>query len=160
MEGHVADAPRLRRGQVVAGGEAAIGRRLPRRLTIEVDVALQHRQQAVAVGRVACFDHQIEDQAAPAGGQVEFVAVLGVAAAFDDDIGMRFEQADQLLAGRYLLAGQHPPLTLSDGAFDQRPIVMDLELPQCDGRCARHGQSLARLLQIGQGRAVIAISSR
>ena len=94
-------------------GKAAIGRRLPRRLTIEGDVALQHRQQAVAVGRVAGLDHQIEDHAAPAGGQVEFVAVLGVAAAFDDDIGMRLEQADQLLAGRHRLAGQHPPLALS-----------------------------------------------
>lgn len=85
MEGHVGDAPSHRRGQVVARGEAAIGRRLPRRLPIDGDVALQHRQQAVTVGRVACFDHQIEEQAAPAGGQVEFVAVLGVAAAFDDE---------------------------------------------------------------------------
>lgn len=116
-------------------------------------MARQHRQQAVAIGRVACFDHQIEDHAAPAGGQVEFVAVPGIAAAFDDDIGVRFEQADQLLAGRHRLAGQHPPLALSDDAFDQRPIVTHLDLPECDERSACHGQSLGRLRQRGQGRA-------
>jgi len=38
-------------------------------------VALQHGQQALAVGRIARFDDQVEDQAAAAGGQVELVAV-------------------------------------------------------------------------------------
>ena len=81
------------------------------------------------------------------------MAVFDVAAAFDDDIGMLLEQADQLLAGWYLLAAQHPPLALSDDTFDQRPMVTNLELPHCDGRCARYGQSLARLFQIRQGGA-------
>ena len=81
------------------------------------------------------------------------MAVFGSAAAFDDDIGMLFAPADQLLAGGYRLAGQHPPLALSDDAFNQRLILTNLDLPQCDGRCACHGQTLARLLQIGQGRA-------
>ena len=90
----------------------------------------------LAVGRVAGFDHQIEDHAAPAGGQVELVAVVDVAAAFDDDVGMRLEQADQLLAGRHRLAGQHPPLGLGDDPLDQRPIVADLGLPELDGRVA------------------------
>lgn len=71
-------------------------------------MAQKHRQQAVAVGRVACFDHRIEDHAAPADGEVELVAVFGIAAAFDDDIGMLFEQTDQLLAGAHRLAGQPP----------------------------------------------------
>lgn len=90
--------------------------------------------------------------AAPAGGEVELVAVFGIAAAFDDDIGMLFEQADQLLAGGHRLTGQHPPLALSDDPLDQRPIMTNLDLPQGYGRCAGHGQTLARLLQIGQGR--------
>ena len=68
-------------------------------------MALQHGQEPLAVGRVAGLDHEVEDQAAPAGGQVELVAVLDVAAALDDDVGMRLEQADQLLAGRHRLAG-------------------------------------------------------
>lgn len=38
MECHVANAPDLRRGQVVADGKAAIGRRLPRRLAPDADV--------------------------------------------------------------------------------------------------------------------------
>ena len=57
------------------------------------------------------------------------MAVFDVTAAFDDDIGMGFEQADQLLAGRHRVTGQHPPLALWDDAFDQRPIVTDLGPP-------------------------------
>jgi uncharacterized protein len=47
-------------------------------------VALQHGQQPGAVGRVAGFDDEVEDQAAPAGGQVELVAVGNLAALADD----------------------------------------------------------------------------
>lgn len=65
----------------------------------------QHWQQAIAVGRIASFHHQVEDHAAPAGGQIEFVAVFDVATAFDDDIGMGFEQAKQLLTRRHSFAG-------------------------------------------------------
>ena len=56
-------------------------------------------QEPVAVRRIAALDHQVEDQAAPAGGQVELVAVLNLAAAFDDDIGVRLKQADDLFVG-------------------------------------------------------------
>jgi hypothetical protein len=113
----------------MARGEAAIGGRLAGGPTVEGDVALQHRQQAVTVGRVSCLDHQIEDHAAPAGGQVELVAVFGIAAAFDDDIGMRFEQADDLIAGSDRFAVKNPPLGLRDDPHDQRAIVVELGLP-------------------------------
>ena len=96
-----------------------------RRRTIESDVTLEHRQHALAVGRVAGVDDEIEDQAAPAGGQVELVAVLDVAATLDDDVGMRLEQADQLVGGWYRLAGEHAALGLADDACDQRLKVAD-----------------------------------
>ena len=36
----------------------------------------------------ASLHHQMEDHTAPAGGQIELVAVFDVATDFDDDIGM------------------------------------------------------------------------
>jgi hypothetical protein len=47
---------------------------------------------------------QVEDQAAPSSGQVELVAVLNFTPAFDDDVGVRLEQAGDLLLGGDRLA--------------------------------------------------------
>src|SRR4051794_12600622 len=126
VKGHVAHPARLRAIQVLAAGKTAIRRRLTRRRAVRADVALQHRHEPVTVGRVAGLDHQIEDQAAPAGGQGELVTVLDVAAALDDDVGMALEQADQLVAGGHRLAAEHPPLALCDHPLDQGLIVADL----------------------------------
>src|SRR6516165_9359900 len=115
---------------IVAAGKAAIGSCLPRCLAIEGDVALEHRQEALAVGGIAGLDHQVEDRAALAGGQVELVAIFNVAAAFDDNVGMRFEQADDLLAGGDRFALENPTFGLRDDPFDQRAIVMELALPE------------------------------
>ena len=62
------------------------------------------------------------------------MAVTGIAAAFDDNIGVRFEQADEFLAGRYRLPRQHPPLALRDNPLDQRLIMADLGLPKSNAR--------------------------
>jgi hypothetical protein len=124
---------------------------LSRRLAPDADVTLQHRQEPLAVGRVAGFDHQIEDHAAPAGGQIELVAIMDVAAGLDDDIGMRLEQAHQLVAGRHRLAGQHPPFSLGYDLLDQRPVVANLSLPHFASRARRQGQLFRSLLQIIQG---------
>ena len=56
-------------------------------------MALEHGQEPVAVRRIAGLDDKVEDQAASAGGQVELVAILNVAGALDDDVGVRLEQA-------------------------------------------------------------------
>src|SRR3954451_2648493 len=132
VKGHVAHPARLRAIQVLAAGEAAIRRRLTRRRAVRADVALQHRHEPVTVGGVAGLDHQIEDQAAPAGGQGELVTVLDVAAALDDDVGMGLDQAAQLVAGRPRLAAEPPPLALCDHPLDQGLIVADLGPPESD----------------------------
>src|SRR3954465_4678674 len=119
---------------------------------VRADVALQHRHEPVAVGRVAGFDHQIEDQAAFAGSQVELVTVLDVAAALDDDVGMGLEQADPLVPGRPRLAAEHPPLALCDHPLDQWLIVADLGPPESDGQLRRPGKPRRSFAQIGQGR--------
>ena len=99
VERHVADAKGLRFAEIMTAGETTVGGRLSRRVVMEADVAVKHGQEVFAVRRIAGLDHQVEDQAAAASGQVELVAVLNLTAAFDDDVGVRLEQADDLVVG-------------------------------------------------------------
>ena len=85
------------------------------------------------------LDPGVDDQAASAGGQVELVTVLNVATAFDDDVGVRLEQADDLLVGGDRLAMKDATFGLRDDPLDQRTIVAELGLPQ------RRGHRVGRL---------------
>ena len=104
-----------------------------------------------AIGRVACFDDNVEDQAAPASDKVELLAVACIAGAFDDDIGVRLEQADEFLASRRLFTLQHPPLALPGNALDQRPVMARLGLqstacgPLCLESCASASRSWVKV---------------
>jgi len=98
VEGDILHAERLGLAQIVAAGIAAVAGALARRRAGTVDVAGQHGQEALGIGRIAGLDDDVEDQAGAAGGEVEFVTVMHVAAALDDDVGMRLEQTDQLFA--------------------------------------------------------------
>jgi hypothetical protein len=93
VEGDILHAACLGLLEVAEAGIAAISGRLPRGHTVTGGMAIEHRQEALGVRRVAGLDDNIEDQAALAGGQVGLVSVLDLAAAFQDDVGVRFEQA-------------------------------------------------------------------
>src|SRR5208283_4214727 len=104
---------------------------------------------------------QVEDQAAPAGGQVELVAIFNLAAALDDDVGVRLEQADDLFVGGDRFATKNATLGLRDDPLDQRPIVAELGSPlrHRDGGW-RLRQLRRGLIGIGQGRWASLLNSR
>lgn len=56
------------------------------RLTPDGDVALQHRQEPLECRPVSGFDDEVKP--ASAGGQIEPVAIIDLAAALDDDVGI------------------------------------------------------------------------
>jgi hypothetical protein len=118
VKGDIGDAAGLGGYQIGAAGIAAIGGGLPWRRARSGDVAIEHGQEALGIGRIAGLDNDIEDQAALAGGQVELVPVLNLTTAFEEDVGVRFKQTDQLLARRYRLAIEHPALALGNDARD------------------------------------------
>jgi hypothetical protein len=64
--------------------------------------------------RLPASSTRSRDQAAPVSGQVELVAVLNLAAGFDDDVGVRLEQADDLLVGGDRLAMKDATCGLRD----------------------------------------------
>src|SRR5712671_3363762 len=147
VEGDILDAQGLCLLQIVEAGVATITGRLSRWRTLARDVALEHGKEALGIGRVAGLDDDIEDQAALAGGQVQLVTVMHLAAALDDDIGVRLEQANQLLAARHRLAGKNAALGLGDDALDQRQIMPDLAEPELGldrGACGQtlHGEAV------------------
>src|ERR1700722_16643170 len=122
VERHVADAKGLRFAEIMTAGETTVGGRLSRRVVMEADAAVKHGQEVFAVRRIAGLDHQVEDQAAAASGQVELVAVLNLTAAFDDDVGVRLEQADDLVVGGDRLALKNTTFGLRGDPPDQRTI--------------------------------------
>jgi hypothetical protein len=63
VEGDVADAA-LSLVEIVAAGIAAIGGHLAGRRAAVRDVAVEHRQEPLDIGRITDLDDEIEDQAA------------------------------------------------------------------------------------------------
>src|SRR5205823_4005025 len=153
VEGDISDAARLGCREIILAGIAAIGRDLPRRHAAMGDLPLEHRQEAFGIGGVTGLDDEVEDQATAAGDQVELVSVLHVASALDDDVGMRLEQADQLLAGLHRLAIEDATLALGEDALDQREIVAELGAPALGRDAGEVGQPLTGLLQRRPGGA-------
>ena len=73
MEGDVLHTERFCSFEIDGAGVAAIGRSLPRRRNMVCNMALQHRQEASRICRIASLDDDVEDQPAAAGGEVELV---------------------------------------------------------------------------------------
>jgi len=97
VERHIFDVQILGLYQVLLAGISPIETRLPRRTPVHLNLPLDHGLDCCAVSRVAFMNHQINDQAAGTGGQIELVAILDLSTTFDDDVGMGFGQADDLL---------------------------------------------------------------
>lgn len=130
MESDVTDADGFGLPEVVEAGIASITDRLARGFSVKCDMTVQHRQEAGSIGRVASFHDDVEDEPASAAREVQFVPILHAAPALYDDVGMRFEQAHQLLAGRNGLPIDHTASGLVDDALDQREIVFGLKPPE------------------------------
>jgi hypothetical protein len=75
--------------------------------------------------------------------------VLNVTPTLDDDVGVRLEQADQLLAGRHRPTVEHAALGLDEDARDQRQVMIDLGTQARDGRPGSFGQPCGNRLQLG-----------
>ena len=118
--------PGLGGSEIGAAGVATTGGGLPRRCAGAGNMAIEHREKALGIGRIAGFDDDIEDQSAFAGRQVELVSVLNLTTAFDDDVGVRLEQADQLLTGRHDLTVRYAALGLDNNARYQWQVMRDL----------------------------------
>jgi hypothetical protein len=60
------------------------------------------------------------------------VAIFNLAAALDDDVGVRLEQADDLFVGGDLFATKNSTLGVGDDPRDQRALAAELGLPRDD----------------------------
>src|SRR5215472_8052692 len=125
VKGDVDDPAVLGGSKIGTAGVAAVGGGLPRRRAGTGDVAVEHRQKALAVGGIAILDDDIEDQSAPARRQLQLVPVLNLTPTLENDVGVRLEQADQLLPGWHRLTVEHAALGLGDDARDQRQVIVD-----------------------------------
>jgi hypothetical protein len=79
------------------------------------------------IGRIA-FKHQaVQDQIGRSAGQTDFVTVMGIAAVFDDNVGMRFKDRYHLVGGIDFFTAHHPTNGLIDNFFSQLDIMIDLQ---------------------------------
>jgi len=67
------------------------------------------------------------------------VPVLNLTPTLENDVGVRLEQADQLLPGWHCLTVEHAALGLGDDARDQRQVMVELGTPAQDRRLGGFG---------------------
>ncbi len=113
-------------GEIGGGREAAVEARLARRAAEERALAAEHRYRPGAVGRIALGDGTIEDEPGGAAREEDLVPVGGIAPVFDDHVGMRHEERDELLLGGDGLAVQHAARGLADDVLGAREHLAEL----------------------------------
>ena len=154
VEHDMLDAQRLGLLEILARGVTAVESRPRRRRAVLLDVPLEHRQASAdrrrsgAVRRVAVLHHHVEHQPGASRGQVDLVPVMRAAAALDDNVRMRLEQAHYLLASRHRLAAEHPPFGLLRHPAQQIEIGRRAADPRAAPRRARRRHRRQRRLDV------------
>jgi hypothetical protein len=73
---------------------------------------IEKRDIKISVSRVATRYLTIENETGRSTGQTYFVTVLDISFAFDNDVGMIFEQRDDLFWSRYFFSVENPTFCL------------------------------------------------
>ncbi len=69
---------------------------------------------------------KVEYETRRAGGEARLVAIERLSAILDQDVDVRLEDGDELLAGRHALAAQHATLGLVDDALRKAEEALEL----------------------------------
>ena len=104
-------------------------------------VRIEHADEERDVGGVAGFDDPVENDAALATGEGDLVTIVRVAAVLADDVGVRFEDGDELLVSGDGLAVKDAPLRLRDDMLGEGKVMI-----QSIGQLARETCEEARVL--------------
>jgi len=110
----ILDLMSFSKGKVPPRGKAAIGGNLPGHSPKLLLLPFEERLIKIPIGRVATFDQTIQDKSGDAAGQKNLVAVLGVPATLDDDIGMLLKEGNDLPRYGILLALEDALVSLVD----------------------------------------------
>ncbi len=124
-ENHVLDAQGLGGVEIILAGIATVHGSLAWVASVLVVLALKHADEKSGVGWVALLDDPVEDETADAARQRDLEPVVGVAAVLTDDVRMRLEDLDELLAGWNTLRVEDAATGLRNDLHAQGDVVLE-----------------------------------